>query len=389
MLWESDRHESLVDASWDDERVAAAIREIAADTECAYSPATLWPMHPLDGPADTPHPRTSLYFGASGVAWALLELERRGAITTTRDWRAELPRYVEIHLATPELGEPTPSLFLGEVGIRAIADVDRDRLHDLIANNIENPSLEAMWGAPGTMLPALRLFERTGETRWRDLYLRNVDHLLRTLTHHPDFDVWMWTQDLYGEHVRLLGAGHGFAGNMYALLRGRDLLSADQHQLICDRAKHTLRAVALHERECVNWLPHVGASRKGRDKILVQWCHGAPGMIVGLARLPLDEEVDTLFAAAGETIWSAGPLVKGAGLCHGTAGNGWAFLVLHARTRDPRWLERARRFALHALQQVGISRGAYERGRYSLWTGDLGVALFAQACRDGALDQLT
>jgi lantibiotic modifying enzyme len=169
---------------------------------------------------------------------------------------------------------------------------------------------------------------------------------------------------------------------MYALLRGRALLTAEQRDLVVGRAKHTLCAVALHERERVNWLPHVGAPRKGRDKILVQWCHGAPGMIVGLGQLPNDPDVDALFAAAGETIWAAGPLVKGSGLCHGTAGNGWAFLVLYARTQDSRWLDRARRFAMHAIHQVRVARGDAHRGRYSLWTGDLGVALFVQACRD-------
>src|SRR6266545_4512705 len=35
----------------------------------------------------------------------------------------------------------------------------------------------------------------------------------------------------------------------------------------------------------------------------------------------------------------------------GTVGNGWAFLKLHRRTRDPKQLERARRFAMHAIQQ--------------------------------------
>jgi hypothetical protein len=70
---------------------------------------------------------------------------------------------------------------------------------------------------------------------------------------------------------------------------------------------------------------------------------------------------------------------KGSGICHGTAGNGYAFLKLFARSGDERWLERARRFAMHALEQVE-RRG---RGRYSLWTGDLGVALFAADCLDG------
>jgi Lanthionine synthetase C-like protein len=63
-------------------------------------------------------------------------------------------------------------------------------------------------------------------------------------------------------------------------------------------------------------------------------------------------------------------------ICHGTAGNGYAFLKAFERTGDELWLDRARRFAVHALDQVE-RRG---HGRYSLWTGDVGVALFAADC---------
>ena len=72
------------------------------------------------------------------------------------------------------------------------------------------------------------------------------------------------------------------------------------------------------------------------------------------------------------------PAEQGRGVCHGTAGNGCAFLALHARTGDGRWLERARAFAMHALEQVDPSKP-----RHSLWTGDIGVALYLRACLDG------
>ena len=71
---------------------------------------------------------------------------------------------------------------------------------------------------------------------------------------------------------------------------------------------------------------------------------------------------------------------KGPGICHGTAGNGYAFLKTFGRTGDERWLERARRFAVHALGQVERWRTRRGIGRYSLWTGDLGAALFAADC---------
>ena len=82
-----------------------------------------------------------------------------------------------------------------------------------------------------------------------------------------------------------------------------------------------------------------------------------------------------LLVAGGELTWHAGPLRKGGSLCHGTAGNGWAFLKLWKRTGDDRWLARARAFAMHALEQI-------DGARFSLWTGDLGIALYLQACLD-------
>jgi lantibiotic modifying enzyme len=114
--------------------------------------------------------------------------------------------------------------------------------------------------------------------------------------------------------------------------------------------------------------------------IRLQWCHGAPG-IVTTAMPYLDED---LLLAGAELTWRAGAhsAEKGFGLCHGTAGNGFALLKAFVRTGDERWLERARRFAVHALGQVERSRAENGRGRYSLFTGDAGAALFAAACLD-------
>ena len=96
--------------------------------------------------------------------------------------------------------------------------------------------------------------------------------------------------------------------------------------------------------------------------------------MVGTAARYLDEE---LLLAGAELTWRAGAhgAEKGAGLCHGTAGNGYALLKTFERTGDERWLERARKFAVHALAQA---KGA--PGRYSLFTGGVGVALFAAGC---------
>src|SRR5207245_2561626 len=71
--------------------------------------------------------------------------------------------------------------------------------------------------------------------------------------------------------------------------------------------------------------------------IRLQWCHGAPGIVASAAALPADDQLDVLLLEGGELTWTAGPLRKGANLCHGTVGNGFAFLKLFTRTGDERW----------------------------------------------------
>ena len=84
--------------------------------------------------------------------------------------------------------------------------------------------------------------------------------------------------------------------------------------------------------------------------------------------------------AGAELTWLAGAHrdEKGAGICHGTAGNGYALLAAFDRTGDELWLDRARRFAVHALAQA-----EREPPLYGLWIGAIGAAVFASDCLDG------
>ncbi len=173
--------------------------------------------------------------------------------------------------------------------------------------------------------------------------------------------------------TRTSAPAHGFAGNIHAL---RGFVADDE---LRTRTARLLSRTAEREGELVNWPPLDRPFAEQADTIRVQWCHGAPGIVVALADLMPEE----LALAAGELTWRAGPLAKGPGLCHGTAGNGYAFLRLHALTGESIWLERARRFAMHAIAQVDRERDARGRGRYTLWTGDIGVAVYVRACLEG------
>ena len=113
--------------------------------------------------------------------------------------------------------------------------------------------------------------------------------------------------------------------------------------------------------------------------------HATSGSAVAADRLAdfPGTELDDLLLAAGETTWAAGPLKKGSNLCHGTGGNGYAFLKLFKRAGDARWLQRARALAMHGIRQTEAHAAQYGRMRYSLWTGDPGFAVYLWDCIRG------
>lgn len=390
VLFDPARHEPLSATRWDAARARAAITTIVADIERAHDPERGWPVHPLDDEQPPEDGFQSLYLGSAGVVWALGYLARQGAVTLALQPERLAARLHADYLAAPDTESVVPSYFLGEAGILLVdwqfngEPEVADRLFEVIRINIPNVTNEALWAAPGTMVAAWHMWRWTGEARWRALFVENVDQLFATWQWSDTRRCHLWTQDMYGRVTQYLGAGHGFAGNADALLRGAALLSSAQCDTLLDRCAETLAATALRSGQTVNWRPRADHG-EGEPPPLVQWCHGAPGMVTGLAHYPRGRSavVDDLLLAAGHAVWASGPLVKGHGLCHGTAGNGYAFLALHARTGDALWLDRARAFAMHAIEQQARMREQHGRGRYTLWTGDPGLAVYLWHCIEG------
>jgi hypothetical protein len=229
------------------------------------------------------------------------------------------------------------------------------------------------------MLACVAMAELTGEERWRDAYRRQARRLLDDLA--PSEFGPLWTQNLYGRTTRYLGLGHGYAGNMMALLRGWRWLTAEQQARLAESIPRTLVAAAMESESGANWPAVV----TGEAPIyLVQICHGAPGIIAAFADCPFSTpRLEQLLRRGGDLVWQAGPLAKGPGFCHGTAGNGYAFLKLHRRTGEALWLDRARAFAMTAMAQCRAARRDYGQRRYTLWTGDLGLACHVWDCIGG------
>ncbi|MEQ1684176.1 MAG: LanC-like protein [Burkholderiaceae bacterium] len=393
MLFDPARHEPCASTAWSEARARATIEHIVRDAEAQFSTERHWPIHPRDaGPGDDVSGAgfTPLYFGTCGVFWALHHLQSLGAATLVRSCepfvepllslnRAWLGDEYELHRASYLMGD-TPILMLG-YGL-APSPGTADRIEALIEGNLDNPTRELMWGSPGTLLAALFLHQHTGEARWAELYQSTATKLWSQLLWSKEHQCHYWTQDMYGTRSTYLDAVHGFVATASPLIRGRHLLGTGEWAAWQACIENTIQRTATVEAGLANWRAWLDAPGDRKRPLLMQFCHGAPGFVICLAGLP-GTALDDLLLAAGEATWQAGPLTKGSNLCHGTGGNGYAFLKLFVRTGDPVWLERARAFAMHGIAQTEAEAATHGHMRYSLWTGDPGFAIYLWDCIHG------
>ncbi|KAF5391212.1 hypothetical protein D9757_003075 [Collybiopsis confluens] len=143
--------------------------------------------------------------------------------------------------------------------------------------------------------------------------------------------IWSW------HHKRYLGAAHGVAGILHVIL-------------LCPL--NIIESYVPDILQTIEWLTHVSdddgnwpsSMKQGypRSNNLVQWCHGAPGILLLLATLVrrsnshpnifrLSEPFSIMLAAAiqksAAVVYERGLLRKGVGLCHGVAGSVYALLA--------------------------------------------------------------
>jgi hypothetical protein len=412
-LFQADRHHPLPqNLRWDPEGVKAWLTRwgTAALTQTQQRAITGgFPLHPRDDEDLDAKAPTTLYNGALGV-WLALERLQQSELLTLPPIENPAIIYQALHqnyLQQPDTGVNVPSWFLGESALLTQLCLHpqtptdqrqewQDLLFTQVHSNLDHPSQEILWGAPGTFLAALFLWEATAEKRWRELCQAHINKLWEQWTWFDDYGAWLWEQDLYGKKRIFLGAGHGWASNLYGLWRAETLLSDPQYNQLRERTLSGVKTLAISHAEspeqthagAINW-PALASqlSNPQPADMMMQWCHGAPGIICALQRADLPE-LDAWLYKGGLSILEAGAVNKGASLCHGTAGNGYALLYLHQRLKSKlpahlpsiQWLEHARRFGMYALQQSMTAYADHGDWHYSLWTGDAGLACFLLDC---------
>jgi hypothetical protein len=258
-LYRPEAFEPLTDEPWDEERVRGAIRAMVTDAEASFDEEWLWaPVEDWDAAGGTaPLPLTTLYRGASGVVHGLNVLHRRGVAETRLNLATIARRAYEIWCANPAAERLEPpvrthtSLFDGDSGILLTAylldpSADlADALYARVRENWDNETNELMNGAPGTMIAAKVMLDRTGEERWAEAWRESADELWRR--RYLD---GFWSYPPYGKGI---GASHGIGTNTNVLLAGRDLFPVERREPLVSGTAEALARTAVVEDGLANW----------------------------------------------------------------------------------------------------------------------------------------
>jgi hypothetical protein len=387
MLFDMERHETLTTTSWNNIIIKNEITSIIDDIERSVLPNASWPTHPLDAESyPRVGPKWSAYAGAAGSIHGLQILKRYGY--NVRDLSHLLEVVHSSFIKSPDVSVE-PGLQIGEIGIlvpRLLAEPDNEEVSQYLLKCMEEtvdlPLYEITSGQSGMMHAALALYRKTGDFCWKNVFVKGAKSLMDNWQEDAETGEWHWQSQVFGPKRHYYGACHGISGNANILLQGADLLPSSFSEVIINRTISTLSLSAKIENNLTNW---VLCTKPNIDKLLVQWCHGAAGIVTAMAMTPKNDSsnsnlLDELLEKTGELVWQAGPLVKGSNICHGTSGNGYAFLYLYKRFGNSLWLDRARQFAAHAVEQCQKDRLQYGQGRYTLWTGDVGLAIYLSHC---------
>lgn len=112
---------------------------------------------------------------------------------------------------------------------------------------------------------------------------------------------------------------------------------------------------------------------------MVHWCHGAPGVVYVFAKAYLvfkeQKYLDACHKCA-ELVWKKGLLLKGPGICHGVAGNGYVFLIMYRLTGDKMYLYRAVKFFEFLTSEQFLRHARKPDNEFSLYEGVSGTVCY-------------
>jgi lantibiotic modifying enzyme len=302
----------------------------------------------------------SIYTGISGVAFLFFHLDKvlpKNIITSDNLLDKSLS-YLEKVLKY--LNNKKYSFICGDSGPIALSAVIYHikgnneecnkmlKLLKLNINDISNINIELsdelLYGRAGFLFSLLFVKKYIKNNKIiSDGDLRHIiDIILKSGIKTAKKEKNIFSQLMYYWHEKIyIGAAHGISGILYILLQSKYLLTQNELNFLI---KPTIDFIASLKFKSGNYPSSLGNT----NDCLVQWCHGAPG-IIHLFSLSYEifRDINYLNLAkeCADIIWERGLLKKGYGLCHGISGNGYAFLKLYQITNDEKYIYRAIKFS--------------------------------------------
>lgn len=343
--------------------------------------------------------RGDLYVGSAGIAFMFWKMSKSSHVSMMYSSLELAQQYINISMKNAERhrkrSDDRCAFLLGNAGIYAVAAAisydsgDAPSVNENLKNFLEGYDVckniefanyggdEILVGRAGYLSGCywlnqnieskpihdeiiLNLFETTVESG-RQYSMKNNSPLPLMYQYHG---------------TEYLGAAHGASGIFHMLLKSscKDLNNKDY----MDIKQSVDFFVSLQDKDG-NFPTALEDITTRREKRLIHWCHGAPGALLLLIKSYLLFKEDIYLESAelaSEVIWKKGLLVKGPGICHGIAGNGYCFLLLYRLTENPKYLYRAGKFMEFLTHTEFKAKARVPDRPFSLYEGTAGTVCF-------------
>lgn len=318
----------------------------------------------------------SVYTGISGIALLYLHLYKTGPLKNDNQQLLEAVkhikrplRHLKKHRVTFLCGDAGP-LAIGAVLYSMLGETSDSedclrRLYNLQHKVMQDESLpdELLYGCVGYLFALLFIQHYLGKDAVDQNVILQVCHKILKSGQQTAHKQRSKCPLMYEWHDKnYFGAAHGLCGIFYILMK---IDAPSLNSQIEDLVRPSIDYMLNLQFPSGNCPSSYGSTT---DK-LVHWCHGAPGWIHMFALAYQKFQQDKYLNAAkqcAEVIWQRGLLQKGYGICHGTAGNAYAFLLMFKLTGDKSYLYKAMKFA----------EWCFDYGKHNCRTPDRPFSLF-------------
>jgi hypothetical protein len=311
-------------------------------------------------------PTASVAYGAAGVAYTLLRLARQegsASLLAAADVWAEHSYWAMRHDGDNAFGDrEMPSVSVGRSSlyfsapgvhaVRALVGASRGQVTPVRAASralascvrTDANDLDLGLGTPGVLLACALVVESTPP--WSQAAPRSLFTLGDALASR----LWVATDRLpavpRAVTLRNLGAAHGWAGLLYAMLRWSDASGSPLPNGMSDRFDQLAtmaEPIGRGVRFPWNTETDQGPQTDDPRRYMAGWCNGSAGLVhVWLAAWHAfdRESFRDLAEAAAWHAWEDDS-DDDTTLCCGLAGRAYALLAWHRHSRDNTWLTRA------------------------------------------------